>query len=103
MTTNANLDPAKFEDFGRIAMIKKATQLARDRNFACFKDYLASKQEKDLGELLICQESRNVFATIHSVVLLVNQNKQAVCVGLKFIAEYSNKVPLWKWDLLLLM
>ena len=66
MPTNANLDPAKFEEFGRIAMLKKATQLARDRNFACFKDYLASKQEKDLGELLICQEGRNVFAKIHS-------------------------------------
>ena len=66
MPTNANLDPAKFEEFGRIAMLKKATQLARDRNFACFKDNLTSKQEKDLGELLICQEGRNVFAKIHS-------------------------------------
>ena len=61
MPTNANLEPAKFEEFGRIAMLKKATQLARDRNFACFKVYLARKQEKDLGELLICQDGRNVF------------------------------------------
>ena len=98
MPTNANLDPAKFEESGRIAMLKKATQLARDRNFACFKDYLASKHEKNLGELLICQEGGNMFAKIHSVVLLVNQNKQVVCVGLKFIAEYSNKGLVWKLD-----
>ena len=48
MTTNADLDPA---------MLKKITQQARDQNFACFKDYLASKQDKDLGEMLNCSLS----------------------------------------------
>ena len=57
MPTNADLDPAKFEEFNKIAMLKKTTQQARDRNFACFKDYLASKQDKDLGELLNCSLS----------------------------------------------
>ena len=43
MPTNAELDPAKFEEFNKIAMLKKATQQAKDRNFAWLKDYLASK------------------------------------------------------------
>ena len=55
MPTNADLETAKFEEFNKISMLKKATQQTRDQHFAFFKDYLASKQEMDMVELLSCQ------------------------------------------------
>ena len=72
MPTNTALDPEKFEEFNLIANLKKTTQYNRDLHFGFFEDYLASQQEKsgeaakDLGELLSCEEGRNVFAKIHS-------------------------------------
>ena len=66
MPINADLETAKLEEFNKIAILKKTTQQARDQHFACFQDYLASMQEKDLVELFSCQEGKNVFAKIHS-------------------------------------
>ena len=72
MPSNTALDTEKFEEFNKIADLKKKTQNDRERLFGCFEDYLASQQEKSgeavktLGELLKCEEGRNKFAQIHS-------------------------------------
>ena len=67
MPSNTALDTEKFEEFNKIADLKKKTQNDRERLFGCFEDYLASQQEKskeaakDLGELLSCEEGRNML------------------------------------------
>ena len=72
MPINRALDTEKFKKFNLIANLKKTTQQARDRTFGYFEDYLGSQQEKiweaakNLGELLSCEEERNMLAKIHS-------------------------------------
>ena len=76
MPSNTDLDMKQFEEFEKIDRLKKTTQKARDRLFAGFKEYLGSQQLKrgldnrDLEELLGCEEGRKEFAKIHSFLPL---------------------------------
>ena len=102
MPTNADLETAKFEEFNKIAMLKKATQQTRDQHFAFFKDYLASKQEMDMVELLSCQEGRNVIARIHSAffyTLRVRDDKWPMLGYAEGIRSYIKNQILKNYDI----